>query len=97
MRRLVLAFAGLALLWLVEVLLAIAGFGAVAPLLGLAMAAIVAVFFMHLGTTVPLGRVFAAAGLFWLVILLGLGAMDPFTRIDYPVPPTGQAGTSFGR
>ena len=91
MRRALLAFAGLVGLWLIEILLALAGFGAVAPLLGLAMAVIVALFFMHLGTTVPLGRVFAAAGLFWLVILLGLGTMDPFTRIDYPVPPTGQS------
>jgi hypothetical protein len=30
-------------------------------------------------------RLFAAAGLLWLTILLGLGSLDPLTRTDYPV------------
>jgi hypothetical protein len=30
-------------------------------------------------------RLFAAAALLWLTILLGLGSLDPMTRIEYRV------------
>jgi cytochrome c oxidase subunit 4 len=52
---------------------------------GLAMACVVAMGFMHLRSTSPLSRIFATAGLFWLIVLLTLGTMDPLTRTDYPV------------
>jgi cytochrome c oxidase subunit IV len=46
----------------------------------LAMVALVALRFMRVGTGPAIVRVFAIAGLFWLLILLGLGSMDPLTR-----------------
>jgi cytochrome c oxidase subunit IV len=49
----------------------------------LAMAAIVGIVFMEVGRGPVVARGFAAAGLFWLVVLLGLGSMDPLTRTDY--------------
>ncbi|MBV8777303.1 MAG: hypothetical protein JO258_08915, partial [Alphaproteobacteria bacterium] len=45
----------------------------------------VATMFMQIGRGPALVRVFAAAGLLWLTILLGLGSVDPLTRTDYPV------------
>jgi cytochrome c oxidase subunit 4 len=82
--RVPLATAGVLLvLWLAELLLAWLGLGIWAPLLGLVMAALVAAGFMRLGRAAPLSRVFAIAGLFWLLVLLGLGSMDPLTRTDY--------------
>jgi cytochrome c oxidase subunit 4 len=51
----------------------------------LAMVAIVAVVFMQVRHGPVLVRLFAAAGVLWLVILLALGSLDPLTRIDYPV------------
>jgi cytochrome c oxidase subunit IV len=45
----------------------------------------VATMFMQIGRGPALVRVFAAAGLLWLGILLGLGSVDPLTRTDYPV------------
>jgi hypothetical protein len=32
-------------------------------------------------------RLFAAAGVLWLLILLALGSLDPLTRVVYPVEP----------
>src|SRR6185437_5288438 len=49
----------------------------------LAMAAIVGVVFMEVGRGPVVARGFAVAGLFWLLVLLGLGSMDPLTRTDY--------------
>jgi cytochrome c oxidase subunit IV len=51
----------------------------------LAMLAIVVVAFMQIGRGPTIVRVFAAAGLLWLLILLTLGSLDPLTRINYPV------------
>ena len=31
-------------------------------------------------------RAFAVAGIFWLLVLLVLGSVDPLTRTNYPVP-----------
>jgi cytochrome c oxidase subunit IV len=47
------------------------------------MVAAVATMFMQIGRGPVLVRVFAAAGLLWLSILLGLGSVDPLTRTDY--------------
>jgi hypothetical protein len=40
---------------------------------------------MQIGRGPALVRVFAAAGLLWVSILLGLGSLDPLTRHDYTV------------
>jgi cytochrome c oxidase subunit IV len=47
------------------------------------MLAGVATMFMQIGRGPALVRVFAAAGLLWVAILLGLGSLDPLTRHDY--------------
>jgi cytochrome c oxidase subunit 4 len=47
------------------------------------MAGIVATIFMELGRGPEASRLFAVAGLLWLAILLGLGSLDPMTRIVY--------------
>jgi cytochrome c oxidase subunit IV len=47
------------------------------------MVAAVATMFMQIGRGPVLVRVFAAAGLLWLSILLGLGSVDPLTRANY--------------
>jgi cytochrome c oxidase subunit IV len=49
------------------------------------MVAAVGTLFMQIGRGVAIVRLFAAAGLLWLSILLGLGSLDPLTRIDYHV------------
>ncbi len=52
------------------------------------MAAVVAIGFMELAKGPPTARIFAVAGLVWLAILLGLGSLDPMTRVLYPVQYT---------
>ncbi len=58
--------------------------GTLAPVIALSIAAakavLVAMFFMHLYYGSRLTRVFAAAGLFWLLILLGLTLGDFLSR-----------------
>jgi cytochrome c oxidase subunit IV len=49
------------------------------------MLAAVATMFMQIGRGPALVRVFAAAALLWVSILLGLGSLDPLTRTDYPL------------
>ena len=49
------------------------------------MIAIVAIVFMRLASSPNLAKVFAAAGVFWLMVLLGLGSIDPMTRTIVPV------------
>jgi cytochrome c oxidase subunit 4 len=43
-------------------------------------------FFMELRGSAGLTRAFAAAGFFWLLILIALTAADYFNRDDVPVP-----------
>jgi len=50
----------------------------------LAMVALIACGFMDLRRGGMLSQIFAMAALFWLCVLLGLGAMDPMTRQVYP-------------
>lgn len=45
-----------------------------------AKALLIGVFFMHLRSASALTRLIAAAGFFWLAILLGLGLSDYWTR-----------------
>jgi len=49
------------------------------------MLAAVATMFMQIGRGPALVRVFAAAALLWVSILLGLGSLGPLTRTDYPL------------
>jgi hypothetical protein len=51
------------------------------------MVVILAIGFMEVRRGTVLVRAFALAGLFWLLVLLGLGSADPLTRKEYPVPP----------
>jgi len=53
---------------------------------GVLMILIVAVTFMEVTEGPTIVRAFALAALFWLFILLALGAADPLTRTDYPTP-----------
>ena len=58
--------------------------GATSTFIALAIAAVkavlVGVFFMDLRGSSPLSRLFAVAGLFWLLIMIMLTASDYFTR-----------------
>lgn len=53
---------------------------------GVLMIVTVAVGFMEVKRGVVLVRAFAVAAMFWLLVLLGLGSVDAFTRTDYHVP-----------
>ena len=53
---------------------------------GVLMVAVVAIGFMEIGKGPAIVRGFAIAAMFWLIVLLGLGSVDPLTRTDYPVP-----------
>jgi len=84
------------LCWLGLLLLGATEFGvsfihfdrALRPLLmlpALAMVALVGLVFMRVRSGVAVVRGFALAGLLWLLLLLGLGSMDPMTRTAYVV------------
>jgi cytochrome c oxidase subunit 4 len=49
-------------------------------------AVLVLIFFMELRTSAGLVRAFAAAGFFWLMILLALTLSDYSHRVDVPAP-----------
>jgi hypothetical protein len=51
----------------------------------LAMVALVSLTFMRARHSIAPARGFMLAGLLWLLLLLGLGTMDPLTRAFYPV------------
>jgi hypothetical protein len=51
----------------------------------LAMVALVGVQFMQVRSGPTIVRLFAAAAALWLILLLGLGSLDPLTRRQYPV------------
>jgi cytochrome c oxidase subunit IV len=57
----------------------------------LVMVALVGVQFMQVRSGPTIVRLFAAAAVLWLVLLLGLGSLDPFTRMQYPVSGTDPA------
>lgn len=79
-------WAMLVLLLCCEVLAAKLHAGWVAFGLAPIMVALVAGGFMQVLRASPLAHIFAAAGLFWLLILVGLGGIDFFARRDYPAP-----------
>jgi len=49
------------------------------------MVGVVGTIFMEVERGPAIVRLFAIAGLLWLTILLGLGSLDPMTRIVYHV------------
>jgi cytochrome c oxidase subunit IV len=51
----------------------------------LLMVGVVGTIFMEVGRGPEIVRLFAVASLLWLSILLGLGSLDPMTRIVYSV------------
>jgi cytochrome c oxidase subunit IV len=89
MRRLLLPWLGLLILLALEVGASFLPLSRSArPLIlipALAMCVVLVTCFMHIGREPTLVRLFAAAGILWLVILLVLGSLDPLTRIDYRV------------
>jgi cytochrome c oxidase subunit 4 len=50
----------------------------------LAMLGVVVTSFMQVGRGPVTVRLFAAAGVLWLLILLALGSLDPLTRVVNP-------------
>ncbi len=50
---------------------------------------LVVLFFMHVKTGSRLVRVFAGAGLFWVLILFALTLADYLARGNWPPPPLG--------
>ena len=68
-----------------EFLAARLGYPGVAPFIGIALAVLVALTFMQLGSSTGLVPVFALVGVFWLCVLLGLGGLDAATRTDIVV------------
>ena len=48
------------------------------------MVALIAANFMQLRRASSLSRIFAAAGLFWIVVMFGLGSADYLSRHDTP-------------
>ena len=89
LRRLLLTWALLMVLLAIEFGVAFIPLGRSArPLVlipAVLMVAAVGILFMQIGRGIAIVRLFVAAGLLWLTILLGLGSLDPLTRTDYPV------------
>ena len=80
------AWIALVALLAAEVAASLLHWGHATPAIAVAMIAIVLVTAMRLPRGSHLSRLFALAGLVWLLVLLGLGSMDSFTRTDVPVP-----------
>ncbi len=93
---LLLSWAGLLALLALTVVLAYQPLGRLNTVVALAIASlkvlIIAAIFMELREQRPLVFAFAAAGLFWLAILLWLGSIDFFTRPEFP--PSQHMGTT---
>lgn len=86
MTRLLLAWGLLLVLLALQVAAALARAGWWAGVLAPPMIGVVAFLFMDVGRTSQLSRIFALAGVFWLVILIGLTSVDFLARTDFPAP-----------
>ena len=84
--RLALTWLGLMLLLAVEIWGAATHRGWVAWAAAPLMVALVATVFMHVTKASAIARIFALAGVFWVLVLLGLGSVDFFARRDFPAP-----------
>lgn len=91
---LILIWAALVLLLVMEVAAALLHAGWVAYGLAPIMVLLVAGGFMHVLRESQLTRIFAVAGLFWLLILVGLGGVDFFARRDYATPQLTRSSVS---
>ena len=84
------AWGGLLLLLALEIGASFLHLGWIGPplvmVIAAAMVAVVGFAFMHLRGASSLAQGFVVAALVWLTILIGLTAVDRFTRTDYPVP-----------
>ena len=85
MKRLLLPWAAMIGLIGLELVAMLIGAGLAAPFIGLIMMGIVVSIPMELPSAPNLARIAALAGLFWLVVILfGLGTLDPLTRHHQP-------------
>jgi cytochrome c oxidase subunit IV len=89
LRQLTLAYGSLLLLLAFEIWISFQPFDrALRPLIiapTALMCGVIALFFMELYRSRELERLFGIAALLWLAILLGLGALDPLTRVNHVV------------
>jgi hypothetical protein len=53
---------------------------------GVLMIVVVMLNFMEVRKGPVIVRAFAVGAMFWLLVLLALGSVDPLTRVDYRVP-----------
>ena len=87
---LLLSWAGLLVLLGLTVVMAYQPLGRLNTVIALTIAGvkvlIIAAIFMELRERRPLVLAFAAAGLFWLAILLWLGSVDFLSRPEFPPP-----------
>jgi cytochrome c oxidase subunit IV len=83
-RTYILVFVALLVLVGVTVGAALLNLGAFGPIVALVIAAtkagLIMVYFMHLRQTTKVAWVFAALGLMWLIIMMGLTMADYLTR-----------------
>jgi hypothetical protein len=85
-RSIVLVWLGLLILLGLQFVLAhYAALRGIVPFVGIAMAILVALTFMRLSSANGLIPIFALAGAFWILVMLGLGGLDSFTRHDLAV------------
>lgn len=88
--RLLFGWVALILLWGLEFGLSFAdmpaSFRPILLMVAAVMVLVLAVFFMHLGHGPTIIRGFAVVAIFWMIVLIGLGSMDPLTRIQYFTP-----------
>lgn len=86
MIRLGLAWIGLLILLVIEVVGAASHAGWLAWGAAPLMVLLVACVFMHVTRASALSRIFAITGLFWAAVLLGLGSVDYVFRRVTPAP-----------
>ena len=85
MRRFLLPWGVLLALVGLEVLLMLLHLGVATPFVALVMVGIIVLGPMRLREAPNLAHIAALAGVFWLVVVLfGLGTLDPLTRHDLP-------------
>lgn len=84
-KRFVLPWAVMLGLVALELLLMLVHLGPAAPFVALVMGGMVVIIPMELRRAPNAARIFALAGAFWLVVVLfGLGMLDPLTRHHLP-------------
>ena len=85
--RLFFGWIGLILLWGLEFGISFVklptGLRPLLLIVAAAMVALVALLFMHVSRGPVVVRGFAVVAIFWMIILIGLGSMDPLTRAQY--------------